>query len=171
MAVRNRMAAAAAVLVVATSGGTASAAEAGPSTPVAVFTFEAEDGAHPVDGRSGAWVSPDSEVRVWELENIVKIDAEDESGFDWIRVELNGPGGVPLAVGDYPDVRGPDTPGHPGMLVISGSFGCTDSYGEFTVDTLDRDAAGHLVALDADFTHRCGGPDEPALRGRIHFRS
>ncbi|HEX2132555.1 MAG TPA: hypothetical protein VHH15_13450 [Actinophytocola sp.] len=144
----------------------------GPPVPGASFVFEAEDGAHPVDGRSGEWVAPASEIMVWEHENIVKIDAAAEDGVEYIRVELNGPDRVPLEVGDYPDARDRDrVPDGPGMLVISGSLGCRDVYGEFTVDRLERDAAGQLVALDAGFTQRCGGPDGPALRGRVHFQS
>jgi hypothetical protein len=138
----------------------------------ASFRFKAEDGGHPVDGRSGEWATPASEIMVWENENIVKIDAADQSGFDFIRVELNGPGRVPLEVGSYPGARNRDVaPGSPGMLVISDGLGCGDEYGEFVVDRIERDATGVLVALDASFTQRCGAPDNPALFGRIHFQS
>lgn len=143
-----------------------------PQLPGASFTFKAENGAHPVNGRSGTWVAPASEIMVWEHENIVKIDAADESGFDFIRVELNGPSRVPLEVGSYPDARRRDSgPDSPGMLVISNGLGCGDEYGEFVVDRIERDATGQLVALDAGFTQSCGGPDRPALRGKIHFLS
>lgn len=139
--------------------------------PGASFRFEAEVGGHPVGGRSGEWVTPGSEVRVWEYEDIVKIDAADETGFDFIRVELSGPGGSVLESGHYPDARNRDVASDsPGMLVISNGLGCGDEYGEFTIDRIERDSGGQLVALDASFTQRCGDVDGPALHGVIHFQ-
>lgn len=165
-------------VMVATACGDAKAAggipsySPGPDVPGATFTFEAEDGAHPVDGRSGEWAAPDQELMVWEHENIVKVDAAGLSNSDFIRVELSAPGRVPLEEGGYPDARNQDkAPERPGMLVVSGGLGCGDEYGEFVVDRIERDRAGSLVALDAGFTQRCGGPDGPALHGRVHFRS
>jgi hypothetical protein len=180
MAVLGRMTAALASVLIAvpmvTACGKANAAGGMPSRspegPGAVFTFEAEEGAHPVGGRGGEWVSPESEIMVWENENIVKIDAADPTGFDFVRVELNAAGNVPIQVGEYPDARGQDGfPDSPGMLVISNGLGCVDVYGEFVVEQIERDAAGDLVALDANFVQRCGDPAGPALHGRIHFQS
>lgn len=168
--------AAAAVVLIVTACGTAEAARGmpsdttGPQAPATSFTFKAEDGGHPVDGRSGQWVTPTSEIMVGEYENIVKIDAADQSGFDYIRVELNGPGRVPLEVGSYPEARNRDiAPGSPGMLVISNGLGCGNAYGEFVIHRIERDATGALVILDATFTQRCGAPDSPALYGQVHF--
>jgi hypothetical protein len=144
----------------------------GPDVPGASFTFAADDGGHPVDGRSGEWVAPDSEIMIREYENILKIDAADKSGFDYIAVELNAPGSVPLEVGDYPDARNRDrVPDGPGMLVISGSLGCDDAYGEFVIDRIERDGGGKLVAVDVGLVQSCGGADRPALHGRAHFRA
>lgn len=162
----------AAAMLVGTAVGTASAATGDPGDPPgAVFTFKADEGAHPVGGRSGEWVSPDDEIMVWEHQNIVKIDGE--SGFDYIRVELNGPHRTPLTAGTYQDVRnqlhGP--PSSPGILVISNSLGCGDDYAEFTIHRIDRDISGQLVALDASFTQHCGAPDGPALHGHVHYRA
>lgn len=172
MSVLTRMATVAAFLIVA-AGGAANTAGAAPSPQVvgATFTFEAEAGAHPVNGRSGSWKTPASEIMVWERENIVKIDAASPSGFDYIRVELNGPGGASLGVGTYHDVRGQNSGlDNPGMLVISGSLGCADVYGEFVIERIERDATGQLTALSAGFTQRCGAPDAPALRGWIVYQ-
>lgn len=63
---------------------------------------------------------PSQRVHGLRNENIVKIDAAEQSGFDFIRVELNGPGCVPLGVGRYPDARSRDSaPDSAGMLAIS----------------------------------------------------
>jgi hypothetical protein len=161
-----------AILLIGTAVGTADAAVEAPSDPPgAIFTFKAEAGAHPVGGRDGEWVAPDSEIRVWEYQNIVKIDAE--NGLDYIRVELNGPGRTPLAVGTYQEVRnqiyGPAS--SPGILVISGGLGCGDDYAEFVIYRIARDIHGQLVALEASFTQHCGEPDGPALNGHIHFQA
>lgn len=142
-----------------------------PAVTTASFTFESDAGAHPVDGRTGDWTAPDFEIMVWEYENILKIDAANLSGSDFIRVELNASGHVPLQTGDYPGARTRDAdPNSPGMLVVSNGLGCGDVYGEFEIDRIERDGAGTLVALDASFTQSCGAPDSPALNGRIHFQ-
>lgn len=162
----KRMAVAAAV--VAAMFGAAPAASA--AEPGAVFTFDAEAGAHPVDGRSGEWSTPGYEVRVWEYDAVVKIDAATWSGADFIRVELNGPGGAPLTTGYYPDARNQGL-ASPGMQVISNGLGCGDHYGEFTVTRIERDAGGTLTALDATFTQRCGDLAGPTLHGSIQFEA
>ena len=169
------MAVAAASVLVVTASGEASAASGIPSStsdvPTAIFAFKADEGAHPVGGRFGEWIAPDSEIMVWEHENILKIDAEDETGFDYIRVELNAPGHAPLEVGSYSDVRNQDTDGSPGMRVISGGLSCGDTYGEFVIDRIERNPTTQtLVGLDARFTQRCTTPDGPALHGRIHYQ-
>lgn len=181
MATLTRLVTAAALVLMATACGEAKTTNEGsgipsylpgPDVPGTTFTFNADAGAHPVDGRAGEWIAPDSEIMVREYENILKIDAADKSGFDYIAVELNAPGSVPLKIGDYPDARNRDrAPDSPGMLVISGSLGCDDAYGEFVIDRIERDTAGKLVAVDAGFVQSCGGADRPALHGRVHFRA
>ena len=162
--------AAVAMAVLAALCGTApvvSAAEAG-----TVFTFDAAAGAHPVNDRSGEWSVPGHEIMVWENDAIVKIDAATLTGFDWIRVEINGAARTPLTTGHYPDVRNRDADlVSPGMQVISNGFGCGDHYGEFTITRIERDAGGGLTALDATFTQRCGDPAGPALHGSIQFEA
>lgn len=167
----KRLVVAAAVL--AAVGGTAPAASAVPAVESgAVFTFDAEAGAHPVDNRSGEWSAPGYEIMVWEYDAVVKIDAATWSGSDFIRVELNGAGGAPLTTGYYPGARnrGADLVS-PGMQVISNGLGCADHYGEFTITRLERDSGGSLTALDATFTQRCGDPAGPALHGSIQFEA
>ena len=161
-----------AMLLIGTAAVTADTAAGAPSDPPgAIFSFKAEAGAHPVNGRDGEWIAPNSEIRVWEYQNIVKIDAE--SGLDYIRVELNGPDRTPLTVGTYQEVRnqlyGPAN--SPGILVISGGLGCGDDYAEFVIYRIERDIHEQLVALEASFTQHCGSPAGPALNGHIHFQA
>src|SRR5687768_15311791 len=110
-----------AAAVVAAVCGTAPAVSAAPAVEAgAVFTFDAEAGAHPVGGRSGVWSTPGHEIMVWEHDAVVKVDAATWSGADFIRVELNGPGGAPLATGHYPGARSPGADlVSAGMQVIS----------------------------------------------------
>ena len=172
MRIITRMAVlAASVLIAAGAASTASAAPE-PQLVGATFTFDAEAGSHPVNGRSGSWKAPASEIMVWENENIVKIDATAPDGFDFVRVELNGPGLAQLGVGTYTDARGQDSGlNNPGILVISNGLGCYyDAYGEFVVERIERDADGRLTALSAGFTQRCGDPAAPALRGWIVYQ-
>ncbi|WP_154814695.1 hypothetical protein [Actinophytocola xinjiangensis] len=154
-------------MALAALSGTAPALAA--AEPSAVFTFDAEPGAHPVDNRSDTWSTPGWEIRVWEHEAVVKVDAATWSGADFIRVELNGPAGAPLATGSYPGARNPGDPTSPGLRVISNGLGCADHYGEFTITHLERDSAGSLTALEATFTQRCGTPTAPTLQGIIQF--
>jgi hypothetical protein len=139
----------------------------GPTTPGATFSFNADKGAHPVSYRSGVWSSPPNEFMIDERDNVVRIDVE--SGTDDIRIELGAPARVPIEAGRYPGARNiAHFPDSPGMQVISRGLGCDDDYGEFVVDKIERDG-GTLVALDAGFVQSCGGADEPALRGRVHY--
>jgi hypothetical protein len=166
-----------AMLLIATATATANTVTAdivtgAPSDPPgAIFSFKAEPGAHPVSGRGGEWIAPNSEIRVWEYQNIVKIDAE--NGPDYIRIELNGPDRRPLAVGTYQEVRnqihGPAS--SPGILVISDGLGCGNDYAEFVIYRIDRDIHEQLVALEATFTQHCESPTGPALNGHIHFQA
>lgn len=166
------------VLVLALAAcGKASAARSIPSyspappTPGASFTFDAAKGAHPVDGRSGSWVSPANEVMVTEFEHIVKVDAESDNGFDFIRVEFTGPNRDLVQVAHYTQVRDRETfPENAGMLVIANGLGCTDVFGAFAVDKIERDGE-RLVALELGFVVSCGGEDKPALTGRVHFQA
>ena len=143
----------------------------GPSTPGAVFSFSAQDGAHPVKSRSGQWSTPDNEISVAEHENVVKIDAETDRGFDWIALELRAPGGVPLAEGSYPDARNRERfPDGPGMQVVSNGLGCGDEFGEFVIDRIER-SDGRLTGLDAGWVQSCGAVDKPVFTGRVHFQA
>jgi hypothetical protein len=167
----KRMAVVAAV--VAAVCGTAPAISAASAVETgAVFTFDAEAGAHPVGDRSGDWSAPGHEIMVWEYDDVVKVDAATWSGNDFVRVELNGAGRAPLTTGYYPGVRNRDADiASPGMQVISNGLGCGDHYGEFTITRLERDTGGSLTALDATFTQRCGDPAGPALYGSIQFEA
>ena len=135
------------------------------------MAFEAEQGAWPVSGRSGHWGEGETdEVRFWEHENIVKMDAETDRGFDWIAIELSNANGTPLTTGTYSDVRNRQFhPEGPGILVISNGFGCGEDYASFTISRIDRDESGTLTALDASVEQRCGDPAGPAFHARLHY--
>jgi len=146
------------------------AAPAAVAKPVRSFTFTAEAGAHPVNGRSGQWTPPDAEIDVHEFERVIKMHAETHNGWDWIRVEFRGRDGAALRRGVYrTDAKA--RPDGPRMLVISNGLGCIDDYGRFTITRIRRDSSGQLSALDARFEHHCGSATAPALRGEIRYRA
>ncbi|SDD96450.1 hypothetical protein [Actinokineospora iranica] len=140
--------------------------------PGASLAYQAEAGAWPVDGRGASWSTPANEVMVWEFDGVVKVDGQNSTGSDYLRVELTGPGGTPLEAGAYTGVRNRHRhPEGPGIEVVSNGFGCGDDYAEFTITSLARDPAdGALTALDVEVTHRCGSPTAPALTATAHFR-
>ncbi|MFE5508907.1 hypothetical protein ACFQ73_40430 [Amycolatopsis japonica] len=130
---------------------------------VASLDFSAEQGAHPVSGRSGHWTaSPENEVRFWETGATLRVDAETDHGFDYIALDFTAPSGN-LRAGTYSHADGAH------ILAISNGLGCADDYSTFTIEHIERGAEG-LVALDATFEQRCGSPTSPALRGKVHYR-
>ncbi|EMD29296.1 hypothetical protein [Amycolatopsis azurea] len=138
-------------------------APAAAAEPVASLDFTAEQGAHPVDGRSGHWTaSPENEVRFWENGATLRVDAETDRGFDHIALDFTAPSGN-LRAGTYDHVGGAH------ILAVSNGLACVDDYSTFTIDRIERGAEG-LVALDATFEQRCGSPTSPALRGELHYR-
>ncbi len=144
--------------VLAGSVATASAEEAR-------LSFDAEQGAWPVGGRSGVW----EPVDVWEYEGIVKIDGEVDNGFDYIRIELNDKDLRPLTTGTYTEVRNRlQHPEGPGILVISNGFGCGEDLATFTIERIER-SGGQLTGLDATVEQRCGDRVGPAFRARVHY--
>jgi len=131
--------------------------------PVATIDFTAEQGAHPVDGRTGHWVgSSENEVRAYELGDTLRVDGETDHGFDHLRLDFSAPSGA-LQEGTY------DHAGGARILAVSNGLGCVDDYSAFTISRVERDA-GRLTALDVTFEQRCGDPAAPALRGEAHYR-
>ncbi|WP_235191016.1 hypothetical protein [Amycolatopsis rifamycinica] len=126
--------------------------------------YTSEDGAWPLQG-SAHYAAPGDEIAVWEYDGRLKIDVQ--SGFKDLRIELSAPAGETLHTGTYPGARfrGQSDPAlpTPGVFVVSGNFGCSDAYADFTIDRLD--ASG----VDVTFVQRCGAPDGPATRGQVHF--
>ncbi|WP_410651401.1 hypothetical protein [Amycolatopsis sp. cmx-4-54] len=138
-------------------------APAAAAEPIASLNFTAEQGAHPVNGRSGHWTaSPENEVRFWENGAALRVDAETDHGFDHIALDFSAPSGD-LQVGTYGHVEGAH------ILATSNGLACVDDYSTFTIDYIQRGTEG-LVALDATFEQRCGSPTSPALRGVLHYR-
>ncbi|MFJ4100826.1 hypothetical protein [Amycolatopsis japonica] len=153
-----------AITTLALAAGLATAlTPAAAAETIAIFDFTAEQGAHPVSGRSGHWTtSPENEVRFWENGATLRVDAETDHGFDYIALDFTAPSG-PLQAGTYSHAQGAH------ILAISNGLGCVDDYSTFTIDHIERDTE-RLVALDATFEQRCGSPTSPALHGEIHYR-
>lgn len=78
--------------------------------------------------------------------------------------------GEPLRAGTYDDARTGER-GHPVLDVSGWNRACNDSHGRFVIDRIDGDALGRVTRLDASFVHRCGGPDAPAMSGRLRYDS
>ncbi|SEF31645.1 hypothetical protein SAMN05421837_105854 [Amycolatopsis pretoriensis] len=132
--------------------------------PVQTVSYTSEDGAWPLQG-SANYAAPGDEINVWEYDGRLKIDVQ--SGFKDLRVELSAPAGETLHTGTYTGARfrGQSDPAlsTPGILVVTGNYGCGDDYADFTIDRLDATGA------DVTFVQHCGSPDGPATRGEVHF--
>ncbi|MBB5857511.1 hypothetical protein ACFQ05_41055 [Amycolatopsis umgeniensis] len=140
-----------------------SAPVAAADEPIASIDFSAEQGAFPVDGKSGHWVgSPEHEVMIREVGDVLRVDADADNGRYYFRLDFSAPSGA-LEVGSYEHAQGAH------ILAIATGLGCTDDYSSFTISRVERGAAG-LTALDATFEQRCGSPTAPALRGEVHYR-
>ena len=132
--------------------------------PVQTVAYTSEDGAWPLQG-SAQYTAPGDEIAVWEYNGVLKIDVQ--SGLKDLRVELSAPAGETLHTGTYTGARfrGQSDPAltTPGVFVVTGNWGCSDAYADFTIDRLD--ASG----VDVTFVQRCGAPDAPATHGEVHF--
>lgn len=140
--------------------------------PVQTVDYTSEEGAWPLQG-SAHYAGPGDEVRVWKRDGVLKIDVQ--SGFKDLRVELSPPAGEALHTGTYTGARhrGQYDPAltTPGILVVSGSFGCGDDYADFTIDRLEPTEDGLATDVDLTFVQHCGSPDGPATRGEVHFHA
>ncbi|EMD23642.1 hypothetical protein [Amycolatopsis azurea] len=131
--------------------------------PIASIDFSAEQGAFPVDGKSGYWVgSPEHEVMIREVGDVVRVDADADNGQYYLRLDFSAPTGA-LQVGPYEHAGGAR------IHAIATGLGCLDDYSTFTISRIERSAEG-LTALDATFEQRCGSPAAPALRGEVRYR-
>ncbi|WP_410659407.1 hypothetical protein [Amycolatopsis sp. lyj-112] len=131
--------------------------------PIASIDFSAEQGASPIDGKSGYWVdSPEHEVVIREVGDLLRVDADGDNGFSYFRLDFSAPSGA-LQVGTY------DHAGGARILAVANGLGCADDHSTFTISRVERGAEG-LTALDATFEQRCGDPAAPALRGEVRYR-
>lgn len=137
---------------------------------VQTVDYTAEPGSAPLSG-TAHYSAPGDEIAVWERDGVLKVDVQ--SGFKDLRVELSAPAGESLHTGTYSGARfrGQSDPAltTPGFFVVSGSWGCSDVYADFTIDRLDKDADGTLTDADVTFVERCGSPDAPATHGEVHY--
>jgi hypothetical protein len=80
-----------------------------------------------------------------------------DPGGRW-SIVLAAPSGEALAVGTYTNARhalAPRASGVPGIALSGEGAGCSEYRGEFTVDELERDAAGNLARFSASFAVSC----------------
>lgn len=125
------------------------------------FVFDAEANAFPITATSGDWTAPQAEFivsqRVWD-DNTLHVDVE-RAGTVYV-VDLSRHDGAPIAPGTYTDEK---------ALVIHKGLGCIDKSADFTIDRLDLDDQGIVLALDGSVEHRCGDKPDNAFRAKIHY--
>ncbi|MDI6104036.1 hypothetical protein QLQ12_36145 [Actinoplanes sp. NEAU-A12] len=157
-------------MAVALLAGTAATAHAADVAEEAVteFRFTADAGAHPLHSASGVWATPDREVRVWESENVVKIDSATWQNSEPFRLELSTPDGSALGVGAYQQGQAPETLR---TLVIFNGLGCVEARAAVLVDRIERNAEGSLTAFDATLEHYCVGSDDQGLHAQVRYRA
>ena len=138
----------------------------------ATFEVRSEAGSFPVGERDAHWSTPEDDVRVWELDGVLKFDVDSVPNADFIRVELAAAGGAPLEVGTYTDVTWRLDPAKPTLRVIAGGFVCSPVFGHFTIHRIERDqGTGQLTDVDVEVEQRCGTADAPAFRGHATLSS
>jgi hypothetical protein len=89
---------------------------------------------------------------------------------------LRAPGSESLQVGSYEGALAFEDPPYgaahlPGMAWRVDGRACTPSRGRFDIRQLERDDAGHVVAIAVDFQHACGSDINHWLRGQLRVNS
>jgi hypothetical protein len=119
-------------------------------------------------GRSLTLETPAHTLSLTETNGAVSLEVGDT---DW-ELDLSGPGGQPLAPGDYPGAQrdGFQDHGHPGLAVTGDGHACNSVAGVFQVQSLTRDARGQIMQLSATFRQLCD--DNPApLTGSVNVNA
>lgn len=95
---------------------------------------------------------------------------EIDAGDDRWRIQVAAPRDEKLAVRTYHEAeRASSRTGRSPGLEVDGAVGCNEVWGDFAIHQIEVTEDGTVRALEADFTHRCEGPEAPALRGTIRY--
>lgn len=127
------------------------------------FIFDAEANAFPITAVKGELTTPQTEFivsqRVWD-NNTLHVDASNDRTRTYYTVDLSRHDGNLITPGTYTDQK---------ALVINWNLGCVDNAADFTIDRLDLDDQGIVLALDGSVEHRCGDEPDNAFRVKIHY--
>ncbi|MFD3883169.1 hypothetical protein [Streptomyces microflavus] len=167
----GRIAAALAAVAGMLAGG-ASLAQAEPNRPVPVtsFSYTSEAGHDLGKGAGEKFRDPVVPIMVGGTAEWVQMTVEVPDR-TW-RIRLQAPVGETLRPGVFRNAEeSPPLGRAPGLDLSASTSGCSEVYGQFTVNQFATDESGTVTLLDASFTHRCGAADGPALKGVVKYRA
>jgi hypothetical protein len=84
-------------------------------------------------------------------------------------VNLQPPTGQQLQVGTYSGAQLTASTGVPGLNASGDGRGCSSGSGSFTINAIQADSSGNVIALNATFIQYCGTSTTAALHGTINF--
>jgi len=106
-------------------------------------------------GGSRTLASPTTSLSLTDDDGDVTVQAgDDENG---LTLSFAAPKGQTLAVGTYSAAQRDSfqDDGHPGLSITSASRACNTVAGGFTIDTIERNAAGRITRLQGTFRQLC----------------
>lgn len=159
------------------AGATAPAAAAPEPKAVSSYSYTSAPGDYIGQGLTNSYREPGSTFTVHQFDpaidpGSVRVNVNDGEGTDW-NITFAAPHGEKLRPGVY---RGAEkaharTGRAPGLDVGGDGRGCADVYGQFSINQIDTDASGTVVALDASYTQHCDTADSPPLKGTVKYRA
>lgn len=134
------------------------------------FSFRSEAGDYVGDGRRRSFTTPSWTFAAGGTNQGVSVQIM--SGNEWWYAEFFAPRGETLRPGTYRDVEGGLHTGRAaGMEVHGDGRGCSDVYGQFTIEQIEFDPSGAISVFDAHFVQRCGSATAPRLTGKVRYQA
>ena len=118
-------------------------------------TFQGDAGEFITGGRRLTFSPPGSRLRLEEDQDEVTLRVGGD--LDGWALSFSPPKGSPVQIGSYDDVQREEFQdnGRPGLAITSATSGCNSVTGNFTVQSIHRNAAGRIDQLSGVFRQRC----------------
>ncbi|MFE6335188.1 hypothetical protein ACFVOK_18505 [Streptomyces sp. NPDC057798] len=138
--------------------------------PVTSFSYTSETGHDLGKGAAEKFRDPAVPITIGGTTERVQMTVEVPDR-TW-RIRLQAPTGETLRPGVFRNAEATPPLGRaPGLDLSASTSGCSEVYGQFTINQFATDESGAVTLLDASFTHRCGAADGPALKGVVKYRA
>lgn len=152
--IRSVLAAAALLLATATPAS---------ADPTGYLIWDSDPGAFPTQARSGSWTPPDS-FAVRESDNtanLIEIKGGAQDGWEYLGIELSRHDGQRITEGHY---------AHQKVKVVNRGLTLTDNTGNFAVEHIAYDEAGHITEFDGAVEHHVGDKPDSTFRAKVSYR-